>query len=51
MTPGGITDWPGEVAVQLAEPERYFVVIGALCYGRYAIFDTETFELVPREIG
>lgn len=49
-TPGGITDWAGEVTVQLAEPERYFVVIGALCYGRYATFDTESFELVPRQI-
>ena len=51
VTPDGMTDWVGEDAVQLTGPERYFVVIGALCYGRYAVFDTDTFELVPREIG
>ena len=51
VTPDGVTDWAGENAIQLAEPGRYFVVIGALCYHRYAIFDTESFELVPREIG
>ena len=51
VTPGGITDWAGEVTVRLAEPERYFVVIGALCYGRYATFDTESFELMPRQIA
>ena len=51
VTPDGVTDWAGENAIQLTEPGRFFVVIGALCYGRYAIFDTESFELVPREIG
>ena len=51
VTPDGVTDWAGENAIQLGEPGRYFVVIGALCYGHYAILDTESFELVPREIG
>lgn len=50
VTPDGMTDWAGDTTVHLEEPERYFVVIGALCYGRYAIFDTESFELVPRQI-
>jgi len=46
----GVSDWGGESAIQLAEPERYFVAIGALCYGRYAIFDTESCELVPTQM-
>ena len=49
VTPDGLTDWAGETAVQLPDDERYFVVIGALCEGRYAVFDTETSELVPFE--
>lgn len=51
VTPDGMTDWTGETPVFLEEPERYFVVIGALRYGRYAVFDTDTSELVPREIS
>lgn len=49
-TPDGVADWVGESIVRLAEPGRYFIVIGALCYGRYAVFDTETFELLPRQV-
>lgn len=26
---------------------RYFVVVGAMCEGRYAIFNTDTSELRP----
>jgi hypothetical protein len=29
------------------EDGRYFVVIGALCQGRYAILDTDSWRLVP----
>ena len=47
VTPQGITDWAGETAVQLQGDERYYVVIGALCEGRYATFDTDTSDLVP----
>ena len=43
----GIADWPGEQPVELLENDRYFVVVGALCEGRYAIFDTEASLLVP----
>jgi hypothetical protein len=50
VTPDGVTEWSGENAVQLAASGQYFVVIGALCDGIYAIFDTKTCELVPREI-
>jgi predicted phosphodiesterase len=38
-TPSGIEDWSGQTPLTL-RGERYFVVIGALCEGRFAIFDT-----------
>ena len=43
----GISDWRGDTPMQLDEPERYFVVVGALCEGRYATFDTESSLLTP----
>ncbi len=46
-TPDGITDWMGEAPIRLMEDKRYFVVVGALCEGRYAVFDTESSVLVP----
>jgi len=48
VTPHGIAEWKGECPVRLNNG-RYFVVVGALQEGRYAIFDTETSELVPSE--
>ena len=45
-TPQGIIDWRGERPICLNEG-RYFVVVGALCQGQFAIFDTETMMLVP----
>ena len=45
-TPDGIEEWSGEVPVRL-DTGRFFVVIGALCQGRYAILDTESWELAP----
>lgn len=45
-TPDGIEDWSGEQRINLTEG-RFFVVIGAICEGRYAIFDTKSSELVP----
>lgn len=47
-TPDGIADWAGECKIRLNNG-RYFVVVGGLLYGQYAIFDTETSELVPYE--
>ena len=44
--PDGVTEWHGECPVRL-DNGRYFVVVDALLEGRYAIFDTETSELVP----
>ncbi len=46
VRPDGIQDWDGQTPVGLNEG-RYFVVIGALCEGRYAFLDTEMGELTP----
>ena len=46
VRPDGIRDWDGESHVILNDG-RYFIVIGALCEGRFAILDTETAELTP----
>jgi hypothetical protein len=45
-TPDGINDWRGQGPFRLSD-QRFFVVVGALCEGRYAILNTETWELVP----
>lgn len=44
--PDGIDAWQGETPIHLTG-DRYFVVVGALCNGDYATFDTETCELKP----
>ncbi len=46
VTPAGVEAWQGETPIRLDE-ERYFVVVGALCEGQFAIFDTVTSELTP----
>lgn len=43
----GITPWQGEPPVHLLPNQRYFVVVGALCEGRYAVFDTDSSVLLP----
>jgi predicted phosphodiesterase len=45
-TPERILGWLGYNPIVL-DPGRFFVVIGALCLGRSATFDTESCELVP----
>ena len=45
-TPETVVDWHGDRPIRLTEG-RYFVVIGALCTGRFAIFDTDRSELTP----
>ena len=44
--PDGINEWNGDTPIRL-EHGRYFVVVGALCKGQFAIFDTDTSELLP----
>ena len=41
-----IEDWQGNRRIRLHNG-RYFVVVGALCEGQYAIFNTDTSELIP----
>ena len=50
-TPAGIADWRGEAPIQFLENDRYFVVIGAICEGRYAILDTDSSMLIPFNNG
>jgi hypothetical protein len=45
-TPHGVSDWNGEASIRLIDG-RYFVVVGALCQGHCAVFDTESSELHP----
>lgn len=49
-TPAGITDWRGDHPIRLAN-DRFFVVVGALFFGDFAILDTETDELTPFKTG
>jgi len=49
VTPEQICDWKGDAPIRM-EAGRYFVVIGALCEGRFATFDTSTCELCPFNI-
>ncbi len=45
-TPDRIESWAGEHPVSL-DDGRFFVVVGALCDGRFATLDTESSQLVP----
>lgn len=45
-TQDGICQWDGHYPICLID-NRFFIVIGALCEGRYAVFDTETSLLTP----
>jgi len=46
-TPSGPLAWHGERPIQLAPPERYMLILHALCRGHAAIYDTETGWLTP----
>lgn len=46
-TPDGISPWNGERPIRLLDDARYFVVIGAICEGRYAVFDSDASILMP----
>lgn len=43
--------WSGLDPVRLNALRRYFVVVGALCEGRFATFDTESLELTPFNVS
>ena len=44
--PDGIIEWAGECPILLDEG-RYFLSVGAVCEGRFALFDTDTSKLIP----
>ncbi len=46
VAPDGIRDWKGDSPIRI-DHGRYFVVVGALCEGQFAIFDTDSSELLP----
>ncbi|MBS0205455.1 MAG: metallophosphoesterase family protein [Planctomycetes bacterium] len=47
--PNDIQPWTADHSIRLTDG-RYFVVIGALCEGSFATFDTDTLELTPRQV-
>lgn len=49
-TPDGIEPWRGKRPILLND-RRYFIVVGAPCDDRYAIFDTDTSELTPLDVA
>jgi hypothetical protein len=44
--PNRVSDWDGTTRIVL-DQGRYFIVVGALCYGNFATFDTVTAQLCP----
>jgi hypothetical protein len=50
VTPDQVVDWNGKSSVTLSQ-RRFFTVIGALCNGQFAVFDTETNVLLPFNCG
>ena len=51
VTPEGIQSWSGERPITLRAEERYLVAVHAVCCGKCALFDTETAELIPFDVG
>lgn len=50
-TPDEISKWNGQRPIRLLDHARYFVVVGALCEGRYAVFDSDALVLMPFNEG
>jgi hypothetical protein len=49
-TESGCVEWDGGRPLVLTPPERYLVVVAAVCDGKFAVFDTETHELLPCDL-
>jgi Calcineurin-like phosphoesterase superfamily domain len=43
----GVIPWDGSRAIQLEAPQRYLVIVAAVCEGFCGVYNTETCELVP----
>jgi hypothetical protein len=50
-TRAGLLEWDGSRPIVLAPPERFLVAVAAVCHGRFAVFDTETAELLPFDLA
>jgi hypothetical protein len=46
-TTEGLLSWEGRDPLVLQPGQRYLIVVGAVCDGRCALFDTETSVLTP----
>jgi hypothetical protein len=46
-TPDGVLPWDGTDPIRLAAPQRYLVVVAAVCEGLCGVYDTTTYELTP----
>lgn len=46
-TRAGAIPWDDSTPIRLAAPERYLVVVAAVCEGKCAVYDTDTGELTP----
>jgi hypothetical protein len=51
VTPEGLQPWAGGGPIILDAGNRYLVSVSAVCGGKCALFDTETNELVPLDVG
>lgn len=51
VTEHAALDWAGDQSIHLPAQDRYFVVLGPLCAGSWAIFDTEEHLLSPFNMG
>jgi predicted phosphodiesterase len=50
-SPAGPLTWDGRTDIVLQPGERYLVVVGAVCNGWCAVFDTDSRLLAPRQIA
>jgi len=46
-TPAGVLPWQGEGPMRLDTKDRYLVVVHAVWDGSFALFDTDTNDLIP----
>jgi hypothetical protein len=51
VTPAGPLAWDGRRPIFLSAPGRYLVAVAAVCEGLCAVFDTDSSELVPCDLG
>lgn len=50
-TPSGPVDWAGDRPLRLSPPDRWLVVVAAVCDGWCAVYDTDTHWLTPLRLA